>query len=147
MSLVCTATSSTGLAPSTGPPESSAPELLAKARRCTESMAGTSGRDTGGEKTEYAKYTREQRLYQPDRWVSQQRHRCVLGLIKISTRDTLDALLTEKRIGAYVGIDPTASSMHVGHLLPLMVLYWLYIHGYHAVSLVGGQTDMRNAGG
>ena len=27
--------------------------------------------------------------------------------------------------------------MHVGHLLPLMVLYWMYLHGFHACSLVG----------
>jgi tyrosyl-tRNA synthetase len=53
-----------------------------------------------------------------------------------SGRQTLDWLLTEKRIGAYVGVDPTAPSLHVGHLLPLMVLYWLYLHGYYTVSLV-----------
>ncbi|KAI9825877.1 MAG: tyrosyl-tRNA synthetase [Thelocarpon impressellum] len=55
-------------------------------------------------------------------------------------RDALDKLMTDKRIGAYVGIDPTAPSMHVGHLLPLMTLFWLYVHGYHAVSLLGGAT-------
>ena len=110
-------------------------------------MAGTSRGDPRREKTGYAANSREQRLYQPDRWVSQQHHRCVLELIKFSTRDALDTLLTKKRIGAYVGIDPTASSLHVGHLLPLMVLFWLYIHGYHAVSLVGFQVDMRNEGG
>jgi tyrosyl-tRNA synthetase len=51
-------------------------------------------------------------------------------------RQTLDWLLTEKRIGAYVGVDPTAPSLHVGHLLPLMALYWMYLHGYYTVSLV-----------
>lgn len=45
-----------------------------------------------------------------------------------------------KRIGAYVGIDPTAPSLHIGHLLPLMPLYMMYMHGYHAVSLLGGAT-------
>ena len=56
--------------------------------------------------------------------------------------------MTDKRVGAYVGIDPTAPSMHVGHLLPLMTLFWLYVHGYHVVSLVcpfrpgaAGETD------
>ncbi len=44
--------------------------------------------------------------------------------------------MTNTRIGAYVGVDPTASSIHVGNLLPFMVLFWLYIHGYHAVALV-----------
>lgn len=46
-----------------------------------------------------------------------------------------------KRIGAYVGIDPTASSLHVGHLLPLMSLFWMYVHGYHTVTLLGGATS------
>ncbi|KAF2132221.1 tyrosyl-tRNA synthetase-like protein [Dothidotthia symphoricarpi CBS 119687] len=60
-------------------------------------------------------------------------------------RQTLDWLLTEKRIGAYVGVDPTAPSLHVGHLLPLMALYWMYFHGYYTVSLanagqLGGGT-------
>ncbi|KAI9816034.1 MAG: tyrosyl-tRNA synthetase [Pycnora praestabilis] len=55
-------------------------------------------------------------------------------------RNTLDRLMTDKRIGAYVGIDPTAPSLHVGHLLPLMSLFWLYVHGYHSVSLLGGAT-------
>ena len=44
--------------------------------------------------------------------------------------------MIEKRIGVYAGIDPTGPSMHVGHLLPFMVLLWFYIHGYRAVSLV-----------
>jgi tyrosyl-tRNA synthetase len=44
--------------------------------------------------------------------------------------------MTERPIGAYVGIDPTGPSLHVGHLLPLMVLLWLYIHGYPAITLV-----------
>lgn len=45
-----------------------------------------------------------------------------------------------KRIGAYVGIDPTADSMHVGHMLPLMPLFWLWFHGHPAVTLIGGST-------
>jgi tyrosyl-tRNA synthetase len=48
--------------------------------------------------------------------------------------------MINKRIGAYVGIDPTASSLHVGHLLPLMSLFWMYVHGFHTVSLLGGAT-------
>ncbi|KAI5924043.1 tyrosyl-tRNA synthetase [Camillea tinctor] len=49
-------------------------------------------------------------------------------------------LMRLKRIGAYVGIDPTAPSLHLGHLLPLMPLFWMYIHGYKAISVVGGAT-------
>src|SRR6266568_883013 len=45
-----------------------------------------------------------------------------------------------RRIGAYVGIDPTARSLHIGHILTLMPLFWLYLHGYKAISLIGGST-------
>jgi tyrosyl-tRNA synthetase len=48
--------------------------------------------------------------------------------------------MTDKRLGAYVGIDPTAPSLHVGHLLPLMSIFWMYVNGYHTVSLLGGAT-------
>jgi tyrosyl-tRNA synthetase len=58
-----------------------------------------------------------------------------------SNRDALDKAMTTKRLGAYVGIDPTASSLHVGHLLPLMSLFWMYVHGFHSVSLLGGATS------
>lgn len=48
--------------------------------------------------------------------------------------------MTSKRLGVYLGIDPTAPSLHVGHLLPLMAIFWMYIKGYHTVSLLGGAT-------
>ncbi|KAK5676468.1 tyrosyl-tRNA synthetase [Elasticomyces elasticus] len=55
-------------------------------------------------------------------------------------RNALNLLLQRKKVGFYAGIDPTAPSLHLGHLLPLMVLFWLYHHGHHVVSLVGGAT-------
>lgn len=48
--------------------------------------------------------------------------------------------MTKKRIGAYVGVDPTAASLHLGHLLPCMPLFWMYLHGYGAFSIIGGST-------
>jgi tyrosyl-tRNA synthetase len=48
--------------------------------------------------------------------------------------------MTDHRLGAYVGIDPTAPSLHVGHLLPFMSLFWMYFHGYQSVILLGGAT-------
>ncbi|KAK4153245.1 hypothetical protein C8A00DRAFT_34016 [Chaetomidium leptoderma] len=56
------------------------------------------------------------------------------------SRETIRELMRTKRIGAYVGVDPTASSLHVGHLLPLMPLFWMYMHGYGAFTLLGGST-------
>jgi tyrosyl-tRNA synthetase len=55
---------------------------------------------------------------------------------RTSGRDELDRIMTDERIGAYVGVDPTAPSLHLGNLLPLMALLWLYIHGFEAVTLV-----------
>ncbi|KAI0384233.1 hypothetical protein F5Y04DRAFT_238720 [Hypomontagnella monticulosa] len=64
------------------------------------------------------------------------------GLVKdiAGTDEQIRELMRQKRIGVYVGIDPTAPSLHVGHLLPLMPLFWMYMNGYRAVSLVGGAT-------
>lgn len=58
-------------------------------------------------------------------------------------RNELDNLMISKRIGAYVGIDPTAASLHVGHLLPFMALYWMYLHGFHTVTLVSRSRTSR----
>lgn len=55
-------------------------------------------------------------------------------------RNLLSKILQTRKIGFYAGIDPTAPSLHLGHLLPLMVLFWTYIYGHEAVSLVGGAT-------
>lgn len=54
--------------------------------------------------------------------------------------DTIKEVMRRRRIGSYVGIDPTADSMHVGHLLPLMPMFWMWFHGYPAVTLIGGST-------
>ncbi|KAK5637218.1 hypothetical protein RRF57_012930 [Xylaria bambusicola] len=57
-----------------------------------------------------------------------------------STDEQISELMRRKRIGVYVGIDPTAASLHLGHLLPLMPLYWMYMHGYRSITLIGGAT-------
>ncbi|KAI1324633.1 tRNA synthetase class I [Xylariaceae sp. FL0255] len=56
------------------------------------------------------------------------------------TDETIRELMRVKRVGAYVGIDPTAASLHLGHLLPLMPLFWMYMHGYSAITVLGGAT-------
>lgn len=48
--------------------------------------------------------------------------------------------MLKKQIGVYVGIDPTASSLHLGHLVTLMPLFWLYMHGFGAYTLIGHST-------
>lgn len=46
------------------------------------------------------------------------------------------------RVSCYVGFDPTARSLHIGSLLPIMVLAHLQRAGHRAVALVGGATGM-----
>ena len=60
------------------------------------------------------------------------------GLVNqvVGNRDELNKTLVERRVGAYCGVDPTAASLHVGHMVPFMALGWMYIHGYAANFLV-----------
>ncbi|WP_460021079.1 tyrosine--tRNA ligase [Magnetospira thiophila] len=52
----------------------------------------------------------------------------------------LDKHLQEKMITAYIGFDCTASSLHVGSLLPIMMLRWLQKTGHKPIVLMGGGT-------
>jgi tyrosyl-tRNA synthetase len=65
------------------------------------------------------------------------------GLIAQSTDETaLRASLTEGPIAYYCGFDPTAPSLHVGHLVQLMPLRALQRAGHQPVVLVGGATGL-----
>jgi tyrosyl-tRNA synthetase len=59
---------------------------------------------------------------------------------QVSEPEDLDALARAKPITAYVGFDCTAPSLHVGHLLPIMMLYWLQQTGHRPIALMGGGT-------
>ncbi|MDQ2101758.1 tyrosine--tRNA ligase [Azospirillum isscasi] len=52
----------------------------------------------------------------------------------------LDALLRQGPVGAYIGFDATADSLHVGHLMSIMVLRWFQKTGNRPVVLIGGGT-------
>lgn len=56
--------------------------------------------------------------------------------------EELEKLFNEERVTAYVGFDPTADSLHVGHLIPLMGLAWLQKLGHKPLLLAGGGTGM-----
>ena len=65
------------------------------------------------------------------------------GLINQTTDDeSLPKLLMEKPRTVYVGFDPTADSLHVGHLVALMVLRRFQQAGHRPIALVGGATGM-----
>ena len=56
--------------------------------------------------------------------------------------DGLSDALSRGLVSAYAGFDPSGSSLHVGHLLPVMGLVHLQRHGHRPVFLAGGGTGM-----
>ena len=60
----------------------------------------------------------------------------------VSSPDELDAHLASGRRTAYVGFDPTADSLHIGSLLPLLALRRLQLGGQRPIVLIGGGTGL-----
>jgi tyrosyl-tRNA synthetase len=59
---------------------------------------------------------------------------------QVSEPEALDALARNSTITAYIGFDCTAPSLHVGSLLPIMMLHWLQQTGHKPIALMGGGT-------
>jgi tyrosyl-tRNA synthetase len=59
---------------------------------------------------------------------------------QVSEPEVLDARAAAGAITAYIGFDCTAASLHVGSLLPIMMLYWLQQTGHRPIALMGGGT-------
>ena len=59
---------------------------------------------------------------------------------QVSEPDDLDARAKASAITAYIGFDCTAPSLHVGSLLPIMMLYWMQQTGHRPIALMGGGT-------
>src|ERR1700722_20793823 len=64
------------------------------------------------------------------------------GFLDAVTTDDLDAYLNEARRTIYVGFDPTADSLHLGSLIPVMGLAHVQRHGHRPLVLVGGGTGL-----
>ena len=56
--------------------------------------------------------------------------------------DSLDDLMSKKKITAYIGFDLTSDSLHIGSLVQLMLLNWLDEFGHKTIALVGGGTTL-----
>lgn len=59
---------------------------------------------------------------------------------QVSEPEALDALARTGTVTAYIGFDCTAPSLHVGSLLPIMMLHWLQQTGHRPIALMGGGT-------
>ncbi|GHD61962.1 MULTISPECIES: tyrosine--tRNA ligase [Jeongeupia] len=65
------------------------------------------------------------------------------GLIaQVTDTDALGALLEQGPVTLYCGFDPTADSLHLGHLVPVLVLKRFQLAGHKPIALVGGATGM-----
>ncbi len=53
-----------------------------------------------------------------------------------------DKMLEKEMTAAYVGIDPTADSLHIGHLVSVMMLKHFQVAGHKPIALIGGATGM-----
>ncbi len=64
------------------------------------------------------------------------------GLVHQKTADDLGEILDSRKITFYNGYDPTAASLHIGHLLPLTMMRHMQRDGHQVIALVGGGTGM-----
>lgn len=74
----------------------------------------------------------------PHNFVEELRWRGMLQDIMPGTEELLD----KEMVTAYVGFDPTADSLHVGSLIPILLLMHLQKAGHKPIALVGGATGM-----
>jgi tyrosyl-tRNA synthetase len=59
---------------------------------------------------------------------------------QVSEPEALDGLARSQIVTGYIGFDCTAPSLHVGHLVQIMLLYWLQQTGHRPIALMGGGT-------
>ena len=65
------------------------------------------------------------------------------GFIDQTTHENeLDEYLETGQVTCYIGFDPTASSLHVGSLVPIMSLAHMQRHGHRPIALIGGGTGL-----
>jgi len=65
------------------------------------------------------------------------------GFIRQTTHeDDIRKLLGNEKVTFYIGFDPTADSLHIGHFLQIIIMMWMQKYGHTPIALVGGGTTM-----
>ena len=65
------------------------------------------------------------------------------GFIKQTVyEEDLYKMLDTEKVSFYVGFDPTADSLHIGHYIPIMAMAWMQRFGHRPIALFGGGTGM-----
>ncbi len=61
---------------------------------------------------------------------------------QVTDDEAIGRLLDEQGVTCYIGFDPTATSLHIGSLVPIMALAHMQRHGHRSIALVGGGTGL-----
>jgi len=61
---------------------------------------------------------------------------------QVTDEELISKLLGENSATCYIGFDPTATSLHVGSLVPIMALAHMQRHGHRPIALIGGGTAL-----
>jgi tyrosyl-tRNA synthetase len=65
------------------------------------------------------------------------------GFIEQMTHEQeIKELLEKEKVTFYIGFDPTADSLHIGHYLQIMVMSYMQQYGHRPIALIGGGTTM-----
>ncbi|MDR1292260.1 MAG: tyrosine--tRNA ligase [Clostridiales Family XIII bacterium] len=65
------------------------------------------------------------------------------GFVRQTTHeDEIKELLGKESVTFYIGFDPTADSLHVGHFMQVIIMMWMQKYGHRPIALVGGGTAM-----
>jgi len=59
-----------------------------------------------------------------------------------TNREEVQRVLEEGQVTFYIGFDPTASSLHVGSLLQIMIMAWLQRYGHRPIAIIGAGTTL-----
>ena len=63
-------------------------------------------------------------------------------IYQTSDDDALDKLFATESVTGYIGFDATATSLHAGSLIQIMMLHWMQLTGHRPIALMGGGTSM-----
>ena len=65
------------------------------------------------------------------------------GMIAQATdAEAVEKLLETEKVTFYIGFDPTADSLHVGHFMQMKIMAHMQQHGHHPIAIFGGGTGM-----
>ncbi len=64
------------------------------------------------------------------------------GFIEQITDEKIEQILDNQEVVCYIGFDPTAPSLHIGSLEPIMLLKWFEIYGHKPIAVIGTGTAM-----